>query len=118
MERHSAAGVTTRWPVLQLPTDWTTLFEPDAGCLFVEACVQAQLAAAAAAGAEFQHGTVVREISCHGTGIKLTTDTDRSGHAACLYTMTPDSHALADLSWTGSTRLPIGCLSPARFQNR
>jgi glycine/D-amino acid oxidase-like deaminating enzyme len=62
---------------LQLPTDWTTLFDPDAGCLFVEACVQAQLAAAEAAGAEFQPGTVVREISCRGTGIELTTDPDR-----------------------------------------
>jgi len=77
VEQLTAAAATDRWPMLHLPEEWTALLEPAAGCLFVEACVQAQLAAAAAAGAQLRHGETVREIVCTDGGVELTTDTDR-----------------------------------------
>jgi len=77
VETQSATEAMIRWPMLRFPVEWSTIFEPDAGCLFVEACVRSQLQAAAAAGAELRHGTVVREISCRKTSVEVVTDSER-----------------------------------------
>lgn len=77
VEIQSATEAMARWPMLRFPIEWSTIFEPDAGCLFVEACVRAQLQAADAAGAELRHGTVVREIFCRETTVEVVTDTER-----------------------------------------
>ena len=51
IDRLSAAEACRRWPQFTLPEDWVAVYEPQAGYLFVEACVAAHAAAAEVAGA-------------------------------------------------------------------
>jgi len=52
VERLTAAAIEGRWPGLRVGNDLIGVYEPTAGYLLVEDCVEAHLAAAAAAGAE------------------------------------------------------------------
>ncbi len=54
IEELSAADISQRWPVLRVPEELVGVYEPRAGYLHVEQCVQAQLDAAASAGAELR----------------------------------------------------------------
>lgn len=52
VDRLTAAEVTDSWPGLRVPENLHAVFEPHAGYLLVEDCVEAHLDAAQAAGAE------------------------------------------------------------------
>lgn len=69
-----------RWPSLAFPADHEIVFEPLAGLLRVEACVQAQIDAAR------RHGAVIqpeeRVLSWASNGKSVTVRTDRAEYAA------------------------------------
>jgi sarcosine oxidase len=54
--------------------DQVALFERNAGYLFVEACVQAHIDAAVAAGGEFRPATRISDIQSNGKGVLIRTD--------------------------------------------
>jgi sarcosine oxidase len=56
VESLSPAEVEMRWPGFRVPGNLAAVFEPTAGYLLVEDCVQAHLDAAKAAGADLQTG--------------------------------------------------------------
>jgi monomeric sarcosine oxidase len=59
VERLTAREVRRRWPGLRIPDELIGAFEPAAGYLLVEDCVQANLDAACAAGAQLMFGVEV-----------------------------------------------------------
>ena len=61
VEPLAAAEIAKRWPALRADGDMIGVFEPTAGYLLVEDCVQAHLDAARAAGAEVLFDTQVTE---------------------------------------------------------
>jgi sarcosine oxidase len=75
-ERLDAAEIARRWPALQPRGDERGYFEPEAGLLRPEACVQAQLAAAARDGATLRLGETVRRIDRAGGRPLVVTDGD------------------------------------------
>lgn len=54
VEQFTACEIKRRWPGLRLPHELTGVFDPHAGYLLVEDCVEAHLAAAQNAGAELR----------------------------------------------------------------
>ena len=78
-----AAAVRDRWPQFLLQPDEQAYFEPEAGVLSPEACVAAQLAAAARHGAELSFGEQVLAIATEGAGVRVHTDRG-TRHAAQL----------------------------------
>jgi len=73
-ERLDAADIARRWPALQPRGDERGYFEPEAGILRPEACVQAQLDAAVRAGATLRLGETVQRIATEGGGMTVATD--------------------------------------------
>jgi monomeric sarcosine oxidase len=55
VEQVTAMEINRRWPGLRIPEEMIGVFEPAAGYLLVENCVQAHLNAACAAGAQLMH---------------------------------------------------------------
>jgi sarcosine oxidase len=64
VESLKAMEVESRWPGIRPSGDFAGIFEPGAGYLLVEDCVQAHLDAARAAGAELLLNTEVVDWSC------------------------------------------------------
>lgn len=82
VERLTAREVERRWPAFRVPHDLVGVFEPRGGLLYVEACVEACLAAAQAAGAELLAGVEVLDWT---TGSDITVRTSAGEfHAARL----------------------------------
>jgi sarcosine oxidase len=97
-EQLDAAQVHARFPAFRLPDDLVGVFEPDAGVLRPEACVDAHLALAERLGAELHEGEPVRAWSfdAHGVGV----ETERGRYAAERLVVTPGPwapHLLAEL---------------------
>ncbi len=92
VEQLSAAEIERRWPALRVPGNLVGVFERRAGLLAVEDCVQAQLAAALAAGAELRVGSEVLAWSVDGAGVNVET---RSGR------FTADRLVVAAGAWSG-----------------
>jgi sarcosine oxidase len=65
VERLSATEIESRWPGLRVPNDFIGVFEPGAGYLLVEPCVQAHLDAAQLAGAELLLDTEVTNLTAY-----------------------------------------------------
>lgn len=63
-----------RWPSLAFPPEHAVLFEPLAGLLLVEMCVQAQIDLARRRGAEIRSDERVLEWSSNGTSVVVRTD--------------------------------------------
>jgi monomeric sarcosine oxidase len=59
VERMTAVEINRRWPGLRVPDNMIGAFEPAAGYLLVEKCVEAHLEAACAAGAQIMYDTEV-----------------------------------------------------------
>lgn len=74
VEQLTADESQRRFPGFYVPADLTAVYEPGAGLLHVEACVQAHCAAAAAAGAELQSGVEVRAWTADRGGVTVQTD--------------------------------------------
>jgi monomeric sarcosine oxidase len=82
VERLTASAIQRRWPALRVPAALAGVFEPRAGLLHVEACVQACLDAAKHAGAELLTGVKVFDWSAGGDIVVRTSAGDF--HAARL----------------------------------
>lgn len=73
VERLTAAETRERWPGLRVPDEFEGVFEPGAGYLLVEDCVQAHLAAAQAAGASLKVDTEVLDWSADTDEVRVRT---------------------------------------------
>lgn len=71
LSRDEARG---RFPVLRFLDNQVVLYEPDAGYLRVEACVQAHIDAAVAAGAEIHFEETARDWAARDGAVTVTTD--------------------------------------------
>ncbi len=76
IERLTAAEVRQRWPGIHVDDDLAGVYEPAAGYLLVENCVQSHLDAARAAGAELLAETEVVAWSVDGPEIRVRTTND------------------------------------------
>jgi sarcosine oxidase len=66
--------VRQRWPMFRVRDHEQAYFEPDAGVLYPERCIAAQLRLAVEAGARVRVGEAVREVASFGAGVQVTTD--------------------------------------------
>lgn len=73
VEKLSAAEVEQRWPSLCIPGDLVGVYEPGAGYLLVEDCVQAHVDAAQAAGAELLADTQVLGWTARDGDVRVDT---------------------------------------------
>lgn len=73
-EMLSANEVHSRFPGFVLPNDMSGFFEPRAGVLDPEGCVEAHLQLAAAAGAEVRSNEPVREWDVKGGRVRVMTE--------------------------------------------
>jgi monomeric sarcosine oxidase len=71
VEALTASNVESRWPGLRVGTGLVGVFEPSAGYLLVEDCVQAQLDAARIAGAELLMNTEVIDWSADESVVRV-----------------------------------------------
>ena len=90
-ERLDAADIAARYPQFVLHGDEVAYFEPGAGVLYPEACVQAQLMLAARHGATLNFGETVQHISINGGRARV--ETDRARYA-------PGTTIVAAGAWT------------------
>jgi sarcosine oxidase len=70
----SAADVADRFPQFALDGDESAYFEPTAGFVRPERCVEAQLTVAARLGAEVRREERVLAVEQSGTGVRIRTD--------------------------------------------
>jgi sarcosine oxidase len=69
----SAAQVRERFPALQPHEPMVAVWEPDAGMLFPEACIEAHLALARSSGATLRMGEPVSAWATDGDGVQVST---------------------------------------------
>ena len=69
-----AASVSRRFPAFRLPPHFVGVFQPEGGILAAELAIQAQLALAAAAGAEVRTNETVRAIEPTAAGVRVITE--------------------------------------------
>lgn len=73
-ERPGVAEARARFPGFQIADDALVLYEPDAGFLKVEECVQAAADVAVRHGAELRTGCVVESLSSTRDGVRVQTN--------------------------------------------
>ncbi|MBS0205953.1 MAG: N-methyl-L-tryptophan oxidase [Planctomycetes bacterium] len=74
VEELTASAANSRWPAFAFPDEHTVVFEPLAGMLRVEACVQAHLDQAIAHGATIQANERVLSWTSTGNSVSVRTD--------------------------------------------
>jgi sarcosine oxidase len=74
IEELSAGELAARFPMFRAEEDWSGVYEPQAGYLEVEACVQAHVEEAVAAGATLQTGLIVTGWRSEDDRIIVETD--------------------------------------------
>ena len=79
VESLTAAEIRARWPGLRVEDPLVGVYEPTAGYLLVEDCVQAHLDAARDAGAELLADTEVVSWSADESGVRVRTSNDEIG---------------------------------------
>lgn len=84
VESLSAAEIETRWPGLHAGRKLQGVFEPGAGYLLVEDCVQAHLDAARTAGAELLIDTEIVDLTSNGQTVKVRTSNGTEIEAAAV----------------------------------
>jgi sarcosine oxidase len=92
VDQLSPGETRERFPMFRVPEEYTTLFEQDAGYLWVERCVEAHLADAAEHGATLLTDQVVTEIS--HTPASATVQTLHGSYSAAAVVVTSGA-------WTG-----------------
>ncbi|TCP20712.1 sarcosine oxidase/N-methyl-L-tryptophan oxidase [Scopulibacillus darangshiensis] len=65
--------INLRWPGLNVPEDFVSIFEPDSGVLFSENCIRAYRELATAYGASFLTNTPVEDIDVHDDSAEVFT---------------------------------------------
>ncbi|MBA3483935.1 MAG: N-methyl-L-tryptophan oxidase, partial [Pirellulales bacterium] len=98
VERLTAREVEQRWPAFRVPVDSVGVFERRAGLLHVEACVEACLGAAKAAGAELLAGVEVFDWS---TGDDIVVRTNAGDFRTARL-------VIAAGAWAGPLLAPLG----------
>jgi len=73
-EELTPTAASSRWPAFHFPPDHAVAFEPAAGTLFVEACVQAHIDQARQHGAELRANETVRDWTSDGRSVVVRTD--------------------------------------------
>ncbi|WP_442485394.1 N-methyl-L-tryptophan oxidase [Aeoliella sp. SH292] len=73
VEQLNVDEVSRRWPALRIPEGLAAVFEPTAGCLHVERCVEAMLADARRLGAELVTNCEVRSWRSVGDSFEVVT---------------------------------------------
>lgn len=73
-EEMPIAEARRRWPAVRGDDEWTALYEPRAGLLFPEACVEAMLARARALGAELCTDSPVLRWHAEGSGVVVESE--------------------------------------------
>jgi monomeric sarcosine oxidase len=79
VEQLTAASVEKWWPGLRASDDMLGVFEPEAGYLLVEDCVEAYLNAARAAGAQILPDTEVRTWTADDREVRIQTNQGEFG---------------------------------------
>jgi sarcosine oxidase len=70
----AANELMQRYPAFRLPPDYVAVLQPDGGFLEVEPAIAAQLALAAAAGAQIRRRKTVRAIELQPGSVRVVTD--------------------------------------------
>lgn len=83
-----AAEIRARWPELTIPDSFEAMYEPDAGYLYSERCVEAYRKLALAQGAELLTYAIVRDLKVHSGagGVTVYTADDKFHAGAVLLT--------------------------------
>ncbi len=79
VERVSAEYVRRRYPMFRVDDGWEGIFEPRAGAVFPEACIDAHLRLAQSAGAELNFDCPVLDWTADGSAVRVKT---RSGEVS------------------------------------
>ncbi len=95
-EHLSAQAVNARFPAFDLPDNLEGVYEPEAGFLRPEDCVDVHLTLAAKRGAELHESEPVRSWSVDDAGVEVTTDQGR--YVADRLVLTPGPWAPALLA--------------------
>jgi sarcosine oxidase len=98
LETLTPAAASARWPAFHFPDEHVIAFEPAAGTLLVEACVQAHVDEARGLGADVRANEAVRSWSSDGRSVVVRTDSGE--HHACSLIVTAGawaSRCVADL---------------------
>jgi sarcosine oxidase len=86
IEELTATQAGKRWPALSFPENHSVVFEPRAGLLHVEACVQAHIDQAIQSGADIRAGERVLGWKSNGTSITVRTDSAEYSAGALVVT--------------------------------
>jgi sarcosine oxidase len=70
----SAPELMRRFPAFRVPNDYVAVLQPEGGILAAEHSLHAQLALAAAAGADIRSGETVQAIEPRADSVRVTTD--------------------------------------------
>ena len=105
IEELTASAANRRWPAFSFPDEHAVVFEPVAGMLRVEACVQAHLDRATGQGAEIHANEQV--LSWTSTGNSVSVQTDRGEYSAGNLVITAGAWASRSLQDLG---LPLQVL--------
>ena len=110
-----AANVMGRFPAFRLPPHFVGVFQPEGGILAAELAIQAQLALAAAAGAEVRTNETVRAIEPTAAGVRVITERDAIDAGQVVVAAGPwVKQLLPDLSVPlRVTRQVVGWFEPA-----
>jgi sarcosine oxidase len=114
-ERLDAADITRRFPAFAPRADWIGIWEPRAGALFPEACVDAHLNGARAAGAEIRPDEPVVSWRASPEGVEIETARGRCAAGALVLAAgawLPTLMGPLDLRLT-VTRQPLVWFEPA-----
>jgi sarcosine oxidase len=84
-----AAEITARFPQFRLRGDEIACYEPTAGMVFPEACIDVQLRLAHRHGAELRLGTRVTSVRQQGNGVEVSTDMGVLHAASAVLTAGP-----------------------------
>jgi len=104
IERLTTTEAMERFPVFSLPDDWSVVYEPRGGHLFVEDCVRAHVDEAIRAGARFDIGSAVR--AWRSDGRDAVVETDRGDFQAHRLVLAPGAWA-AGLLRLSAVRLDV-----------
>ena len=110
-------AANARFPALDLPGDWTVVFQPGAGIVRAAVAIRLLVAGARAAGAEVRERTAVAAIEPAGRGVRISTlggdviEADRAIVTAgpWIGELVPELAPLLQL-----TRQAVGWFEPAR----
>jgi sarcosine oxidase len=113
VERLSPTEAMRRFPTFRLPDEWSAVYEPRGGHLFVEECVRAHADEAIRAGARFDVGVTV--TGWRSEGRDAVVETDRGDFRTGRLVLAPGAWAAGLLRLPG---VPLAVLRKSLFWYR